>query len=185
MRRTDWLPSPLEGEGWGRGVSFTSRRQRDSFSLFRAFGANQSINKFVIAVPEPRSAYFLLLVQEKVRKEKDTPVAAPPRLLFLSRGRCPALLADPEREPNSPARIKTNSARSGSDIVSRSPSGSAAVLGLLYGEGTAATTLFRSARCSSRYRSQRKYRFELVVLYREVRISRERRDCAERFGNRK
>src|SRR5258706_1869514 len=31
----------------------------------------------ILAVPERRSAYFLLLVQEKVRKEKDTPVAAP------------------------------------------------------------------------------------------------------------
>src|SRR5258706_5911791 len=31
----------------------------------------------VLAVPEPRSAYFLLLVQEKVRKEKDPAVAAP------------------------------------------------------------------------------------------------------------
>src|SRR5205814_8668746 len=60
-------------------------------------------------------------------------------------------------------RAKDNSARSGSNTVSRRLSGSAAVLGLLYGEGTAATTLFRSARYSSRYRSQRKYRFELVV----------------------
>src|SRR5205814_10628711 len=59
---------------------------------------------------------------------------------------------------------KDNSARSGSNIVSRSPSGSAAVLGLLYGEGRAATTLFRSVRCSSRCRSQRMYRFEVVVL---------------------
>src|SRR5204863_2750603 len=46
------------------------------------------------------------------------------------------------------------SARSGSNIVSRQPSGSAAVLGWLYGEGRAATTLFRSARCSCRYRKR-------------------------------
>ena len=32
--------------------------------------------EIVLAVPEPRSGYFLLLVQEKVPKEKDTPNGA-------------------------------------------------------------------------------------------------------------
>src|SRR6266481_8562976 len=70
----------------------------------------------VLAVPEPRSAYFLLLVQEKVRKEKDTPVAAPPQLLLfpspacgggLGGARFPALLTAPGRSPNSPAAKNT------------------------------------------------------------------------------
>jgi hypothetical protein len=69
-----------------------------------------------------------LLAQEKVTKEKGTPVAAPRE----NHARCPALLANTEREPNSPADEKHT--RSGSNIVSRIPSASALVLGLLYGE---------------------------------------------------
>ncbi len=45
---------------------------------------------------------------------------------------CPALLASPERETNSPADEKPT--RSGSNSVSRIPSVLAAVLGLLYGD---------------------------------------------------
>src|SRR5258706_3694127 len=82
----------------------------------------------ILAVPEPRSAYFLLLVQEKVRKEKDTRVAAP----LERHERCPALLANTAREPNSPAGEEHT--RSGSNTVSRNPAVLAAVLGLLYGD---------------------------------------------------
>ena len=96
----------------------------------------------ILAVPEPRSAYFLLLVQEKVRKEKDTPVAAPPQLLLfpspacgggLGRGRFPALLTAPGRSPNSPARKRQQRAL-GLDTVERNPPGAVAVLGWLYGD---------------------------------------------------
>src|SRR5258706_3956391 len=88
----------------------------------------------LLAVPEPRSAYFLLLVQEKVRKEKDPPVAAPAQ---HQRG-YPALLTAPGRSPNSPADEKH--IRSGSNTVERNPPGAAPVLGLLYWECTATTT---------------------------------------------
>jgi hypothetical protein len=69
-----------------------------------------------------------LLVQRKVTKRKDPPVAAP----LEHHERCPALLANAEREPNSPAGEKHT--RSGSNTVSRIPSALAPVLGLLYGD---------------------------------------------------
>jgi hypothetical protein len=66
-----------------------------------------------------------LLAQRKGTKRKGTPVASPAQ---RQRG-CPALLANAEREPNSPADEKH--IRSGSNIVSRNPASCPAVLGLL------------------------------------------------------
>ncbi|SRR5258706_2736941 len=60
------------------------------------------------------------------------------------RERCPALLANTAREPNSPAGEKH--ARSGSNTVSRNPAVLAAVLGLLYGDLTATTTATETPR---------------------------------------
>jgi len=65
-----------------------------------------------------------LLGQRRVTRRKAAPVATPAR-------ECPALPANPEREPNSPADEKP--IRSGSNSVSRIPSVLAAVLGLLDG----------------------------------------------------
>jgi hypothetical protein len=73
----------------------------------------------------PGSAFFVRA--KKADGKKRAPVAAPAQ----NQRECPALLANPEREPNSPADEKH--VRSGSNIVSRIPSVSAAVLGLLYG----------------------------------------------------
>src|SRR5437016_4092684 len=113
-----------------------------------ALRANQSINKFVIAVPEPRSAYFLLLVSRsravpalprhsyipvqhpKVRKEKDTPVAAP-----LANDESGTLRSSGKpRASRTRRRAKDKSARSGSNTVSRRPAAFLPVLDLLYGD---------------------------------------------------
>src|SRR5437016_8297607 len=104
------------------------------FLLSRACGASlvDVINQ--LAVPEPRSAYFLLLVQEKVRKEKDTPVAAPAPLYYFLEGPVPCAPHQPRARDELAGAHKDNSARSGSISVSRKPSGLAPVLGLLYGD---------------------------------------------------
>ena len=90
--------------------------------------------------------------------------AAPIYYYFLEGRGGPLRSSGKPRASRTRRRAKDNSARSGSNIVSRHPAASLAVLGLLYGEGTAATTLFRNVRVSSVYRSQRKYRFELVAV---------------------
>jgi hypothetical protein len=76
----------------------------------------RACNKLYLRFPNRRSAYFLLLVQEKVRKEK-TPRSR--RRSLKPSERCPALLANTAREPNSPAGEEH--ARSGSTPSRETP----------------------------------------------------------------
>src|SRR6266481_385185 len=83
----------------------------------------------ILAVPEPRSAYFLLLVQEKVRKEKDPPVAAPHTNLT-----CAVPCAPREERARAQLAGGAKAAPLGLDTVSRNPALFPVVLGLLYGD---------------------------------------------------
>src|SRR5204863_2338971 len=101
-------------------------------------------------------------VQEKVRKEKDTPVAAPLEEKHLKR--CPALLANPERETNSPARIKIT-ARARARTSSREvPRGRLRCSACSTGEEGQQPLCSEALGVLSVYRSQRMCRFELVAF---------------------
>src|SRR3990172_5140201 len=53
--------------------------------------------EFILAVPEPRSGYFLLLGQKKVPKEKAAPDGASTRLRFSA-----CAIRGPDRKPLDP-----------------------------------------------------------------------------------